>query len=753
MINKISARSECFDIFTSKMISQSRDISKRAGIIPLSAVEHGAEALKDLAKASRYFDTPIAAEAIESVGSRGVKEGLLILKDAITSESIGKLSSELAMVSKSPEAQRLILNNTTIRRLYGATTYQDFIDIWGREMLDMGQALNATDGAMTTAQSEAFYAKYGKQIQGFEALSGLSDSGALRDAAKAAPNVTKTVVQKTPAEVAAVEEKAAAEAAATTKKVAPQTVEEIAAAEKAGIKPGAKPPASPPSPTEVAAKAAERATARAGAMIVGKGALSLSLLAAGIYFGAQGIRSVFSSSETKHDLDKITNAIACIKDIGLASGSPAATERDIIIENIKAYTSPKSINSLNAARDSLSGGVGTSGSIKNFVYLITNDPETNLSGYLNSPKTDTAGAAIVGAGTAGAFGFGLGGPIGGIVGASFGGLLAGYLGYQFVTSRYSDQINCVVGAIDAMAVIDRRITDAGSMDPEEQTEAYTGRSKRSSAEVSALAKILVAMSENKLVGKRGPNLINEKNLINSLLERATNPSIAASALIQSNYNIATAVKSDSIQGIIGAIDRGAVRGNPELKYLMQDIIDTVPNAIRALQQGKIKESKILHTRLSNMKKLSTSTNQGTIKKKAEESKASYFGDANLGLQDSLTKSYYAGLTGMYNEKLPSRSSDYKDLYGFQEETGPDLVQQSHSKSVTLADAMGKGGLVENGLEQQEKSHYMATSTPSGNFQSKYAQTLKYLTKLAKAADEQGKKDVSELINQTIKTLK
>ena len=153
-----------------------------------------------------------------------------------------------------------------------------------------------------------------------------------------------------------------------------------------------------------------------------------------------------------------------------------------------------------------------------------------------------------------------------------------------------------------------------------------------------------------------------------------------------------------------------------------------------------------------MKKLSTSTNLGTIKKKAEETKASYFGDASSGLQDSLTKSYYAGLTGMYNEKLPSRSSDYKDLYGFQEETGGDLVQQSHPKSVTLADAMGKGGLVENGLEQQEKSHYVALSTPSGNFQSKYAQTLNYLTKLAKAADDQGKKDVSRIINQTIKTL-
>jgi hypothetical protein len=67
--------------------------------------------------------------------------------------------------------------------------------------------------------------------------------------------------------------------------------------------------------------------------------------------------------------------------------------------------------------------------------------------------------------------------------------------------------------------------------------------------------------------------------------------------------------------------------------------------------------------------------------------------------------------------------------------------------------MGKGGLVENVLEQKEKSTYVALTTPTGNFHSKYASTIGYLNKLAKAADEQGKKEVSRLIKQTIQNLK
>ena len=161
----------------------------------------------------------------------------------------------------------------------------------------------------------------------------------------------------------------------------------------------------------------------------------------------------------------------------------------------------------------------------------------------------------------------------------------------------------------------------------------------------------------------------------------------------------------------------------------------------------------LMNRERKMNKSSKSTNNQQLIRNAAETKVSYFEDAKLGLKDQLTKSYYTGLTGMYNEKPQKRTSDYKDLYGTQKETGEDLIVQSHPKSITLAESMGKGGLVENHLEQQQKSIYVATTTPSGNFQSKYAQTINYLEKLSKAADNQGKKEVSRIINQTIKHLK
>lgn len=725
MINKISGRSECFDIFAAKMAPKA--ISKRAAFIPIglsSSVEHGFELLKDLAnagKASKSFNVSIGQDALKAVSNPEAKAGLLVLEKRIDSKTLETLEQSLVAISKSDEAQKAVLSS--VKGYYPVTKYEEFIAEWSKDMIAMRSELEQAAGKMTTAELEAFHIKYKKPIDVYKIL---SESKALQ-----------------PESVAAAAAKAATKPA-TTK--APQTAEEVAAAAKEKAAEEAAIAAKVLTPAERAAKAG-------AALAIGKGVGGLALLGGIGYFGVQTIKSVLFAPEGKDELSRVNNAIDCIKAIGLVSGSPAAVERDVIIGNIKAYTSPTSIESLNAARTSLSGSAGVTGSIANFVYLITQDPQTNLSGYVGSPNQSTGAAALGGAAIGGSVGFGLGGPIPGLVGAAIGAAIVGFAGYNFVTSRYSDQINCIVGAVDAMKVIDGMMTKAGAMNPsDQQPEGFHGPLETASPEASILAKILVAMSENKLVGKRGLDFVNEKKLVVNLLERATSPEIAAVALIKSNYNIATRVKSDTIQNIVGAIDKGAVRANQELKDLMQDIIATAPNAMRALEQGQIKTSNILHTRENNMKKASISTNTGTIKKKAEETKASYFGDASSGLSDSLTKSYYAGLTGMYNEKLPSRSSDYKDLYGFQEETGGDLVLQSHSKSVTLADAMGKGGLVENGLEQQEKSHYIATSTPSGNFQSKYAQTLNYLTKLAKAADDQGKKDVSKLINQTIKTL-
>lgn len=698
MINKISARSECFDIFVSKM--QPMAISKRAGIWS-SLVGESGEWAKILVKAAQdieeSFGPGFTAFTKSKTADKAAIKGLSLIEKTTPSE-LNQIGVGLKSVSLVKEASNDI--SELVRPFYDFAKYEDFLTAWTKDMASMSAELKASGGKMTDLELEAFYVKHKKPIETMRLLA--ENKTALSDANIAAG-------------------KALANAGVRT----PKTLAEIASAAK--------------SPGGIASLSGAGIVAGFAAKSV-----PVLILAGGLWSLGSWL---LSSGKVRDELDRISAAIKCIDAIKLISGSPAARDRDIIINNLKTYLANSDHESSISAQKSLGGGADSDGSIAHFVSVISSDPGQNLSGF--------AGYTVATTLAAGAAGAGAGFMLGGLLGAAIGAAVAGGAGWFFISTYYKDQINCLSGAIDAMDSIARlAASEQEKRNSGEQPEALSGPPNGPArSEINILAKILVAMSENKLVGKRGPNLVNEKNLINSLLERATNPSIAASALIKSNYNIATAVKSDSIQGIIGAIDRGAVRGNPELKALMQDIIDTVPNAIRALQQGKTKESKILHTRLSNMKKLSASTNQGTIKKKAEESKASYFGDANLGLQDSLTKSYYAGLTGMYNEKLPSRSSDYKDLYGFQEETGPDLVQQSHSKSVTLADAMGKGGVVENGLEQQEKSHYMATSTPSGNFQSKYAQTLKYLTKLAEAADEQGKKDVSELINQTIKTLK
>ena len=130
-------------------------------------------------------------------------------------------------------------------------------------------------------------------------------------------------------------------------------------------------------------------------------------------------------------------------------------------------------------------------------------------------------------------------------------------------------------------------------------------------------------------------------------------------------------------------------------------------------------------------------------------KITYHEDAVKGLKDKLTKSYYAGLDSMYNEKPKAQKTDLKDLYGFQEETGYDLLMEAHPKSTYLAEAMGDGGLVENGLEQKVKSEAVALSVPSGNFRSKYAETHAYLNKLLKVAEAENKTEVSNLIKQTI----
>ena len=55
-----------------------------------------------------------------------------------------------------------------------------------------------------------------------------------------------------------------------------------------------------------------------------------------------------------------------------------------------------------------------------------------------------------------------------------------------------------------------------------------------------------------------------------------------------------------------------------------------------------------------------------------------------------------------------------------DETGADLVNSAHPKAIVVSDSIGRGGLVENGLEQQRQTQDVAFSSPTGNYRANYA---------------------------------
>ena len=143
----------------------------------------------------------------------------------------------------------------------------------------------------------------------------------------------------------------------------------------------------------------------------------------------------------------------------------------------------------------------------------------------------------------------------------------------------------------------------------------------------------------------------------------------------------------------------------------------------------------------------------TMNKLAESSKPKVdaYENAVKGLEDALTKSYYAGLNSMYNEKPSAPKTDLKDLYGLNKETGAEMIQSAHPKSVYVGEAMGDGALIENSLEQQAKTEKMMLERPTGNFQSKHA-FFAHLDKLLKFAKDSGKTEAYKLISETINKL-
>lgn len=100
---------------------------------------------------------------------------------------------------------------------------------------------------------------------------------------------------------------------------------------------------------------------------------------------------------------------------------------------------------------------------------------------------------------------------------------------------------------------------------------------------------------------------------------------------------------------------------------------------------------------------------------------------------------------------PTREEATKD-YGMLKEEGKDVIEQAHKKSVNVADALGKGGLVENVVEQQEKDLEIATKMPNGALIQQHANLIQELVKIANILDKQGKITEAAKIDAVIEKL-
>jgi len=120
-------------------------------------------------------------------------------------------------------------------------------------------------------------------------------------------------------------------------------------------------------------------------------------------------------------------------------------------------------------------------------------------------------------------------------------------------------------------------------------------------------------------------------------------------------------------------------------------------------------------------------------KSADSFSKSYYKDAvtDLNNTDTYLRSYFTGLGKLYDERPETPKGDYKTLYNVSDGTGADLVHEAHPKAIVVLDSNGRGGLVENGSEQQRQTQGVALSAPTGNYRANYAWLRNSLKKQSK----------------------
>jgi len=113
--------------------------------------------------------------------------------------------------------------------------------------------------------------------------------------------------------------------------------------------------------------------------------------------------------------------------------------------------------------------------------------------------------------------------------------------------------------------------------------------------------------------------------------------------------------------------------------------------------------------------------------------------------------------GNPSEKTPVKdktryepTEDYNNRYN---KEGEKLIDKAHPKNVEVADAMGKGGLVENENQRQEKDIEVATRMPSGALFGIHADLINDLVKLANKLDDVGNYKAASLVDKTIREVR
>jgi len=165
-------------------------------------------------------------------------------------------------------------------------------------------------------------------------------------------------------------------------------------------------------------------------------------------------------------------------------------------------------------------------------------------------------------------------------------------------------------------------------------------------------------------------------------------------------------------------ERRAVQNRSGISEANDYLTDNIDDPMDAFAAGR----KEYLTKISkNIDNSTNKTNSYEFAKKADKISNRYFKDAVKDLQDDeFMKAYYAGFSKLHNQKPKKQKPDYEKLYDVHDETGAELIHKAHPKAISVADAIGNGGLVENESEKSKAMEDIAFRVPSGNYRARYA---------------------------------